>query len=155
MDETSKKHLLKFIRSQKVLTIASVGEGKPWISNVYFSVDDDFNFFFVSPDKTMHSKQILQYPDVAFTIVWHNEDNLTDRKAIQATGKCTKIQEPKTIIKFLKNHHKSYPIWKNRITLINMRDKIIESRPYVIKPSFIKLWDDELLGENGTKEFNL
>ena len=35
-----------------------------------------------------------------------------------------------------------------------IREKLIESRPYLIKPTYIKFWNDELYGDEGTEEFH-
>ncbi len=150
----NEKKLYKFLSSRKLITVSTIdNKGKPWTSNMYYSVDKDFNFFFVSPTTTLHSQHIAQDPRVSFTVNWYNEKDLTDRKAIQATGDCKLIKDSKTIVRFLKNHHKYFPFWKDRITYQNMKKDVISSRPYVIKPKFIKYWDDEELGSEGTKEF--
>ena len=64
------------------------------------------------------------------------------------------LENPKEIVRFLTNHYKYFPSWKDEITYENMLQKIIESRPYIIKPTYMKFWNDELFGEEGTREFN-
>jgi len=39
------------------------------------------------------------------------------------------------------------------INFKNIKEKIIDARPYLIKPSYIKFWNDELFGEEGIVEF--
>jgi len=156
MSADYRKHLQEFLEDRKLLTIATVdSEGNPWASNVYYSIDDDLNIFFVSPPDTNHSQHIERDPRVSFSVVWYDEDNLVDRKAVQGIGDCKKVTNPKEIMKFLKNHHKTYPIWKNALTYSRMKDKIISSRPYVIKPSYMKFWNDELYGAKESQEFEL
>ena len=120
---------------------------------MYFSADRDLNLFFVSPPDTNHSKHIKENSYVAFSIPWFDENDLGNRKAIQGIGVCTRITNAGDIARLLKNHYKYYPLWKNVITHKAMRDKVISSRPYIIKPTYMKYWDDELFGEEGTKEF--
>ena len=149
------KNLIDFLKNQKLLAIATIDhENKPWIANVYYSVDGDLNLFFVSPQDTNHSKHIQNNSRVAFTISWYNKDNLSDRKAVQGRGVCRLLENPKEIVRFLTNHYKYFPSWKDEITYENMLQKIIESRPYIIKPTYMKFWNDELFGEEGTREFN-
>lgn len=147
------KELLDFLKSQKLITIASNKGDEFWVNNAYYCVDDELNLFFVSPKDTKHSQYIAENPSVAFNIAWYDEDNLGNRKAIQGLGKCKELTDVRQMTKYLRIHHKKYPIWKNRITYLNMKNKIIESRPYLIEPSYIKYWDDELFGSDGTKEF--
>ena len=142
------------MKNQKVLTIAT-HDKDPWICNVYFSVDNHFNFFFISPPNTKHSFDIAKNPKVAFTTAWYDPKNLGDRKAIQGIGECTLITTSATVIKFLKNHYKYYPLWKEVITHKKMRDNVIQSRPYVIKPTYIKFWNDEIYGEEGVREWSI
>lgn len=150
------KELIDFAKTQKVLSISTIDENsKPWISNVYFSCDQECNLFFVGPTFTNRSQHIENNEEIAFTTVWYDQNDLTNRKAIQGKGICQRITEPSLIIKFLKNHAKYYPLWKDVITHENMVNKIIRSKPYIIKPTYLKFWNDELYGEEGTKEFNI
>lgn len=150
----SKKELTEFLKKQKLLVLSTVDKkGKPWVSNVYYSVDGDLNLFFVSPPSTNHSKHVSENRDVAFSIAWYDEKNLANRKAVQGTGVCKRITRPGEIVRLLKNHSKYYPLWKSIITYKSMRDKLIESRPYVIKPKYMKFWNDDLYGDEGVREF--
>ena len=146
--------LLKFLQSQRVLILSTVdGNGKPWVSNVYFSTNDKLNLFFVSPTFTEHAKHLEENSEVAFSTVWFNPDNLADRKGVQGRGICERIKNGKDIVSLLQNHYKYYPLWKDTVTHENMVNNIIQSRPYLIKPTYIKFWNDELYGEEGTEEF--
>jgi len=92
------KNLIDFLKKQKLVAIATIDhENKPWIANVYYSVDEDLNLFFVSPQDTNHSKHIQKNSEVAFTISWYNKDNLSDRKAVQGRGVCRLLENPKDL----------------------------------------------------------
>ena len=148
------EELLKFLKSQKLLVLSTASKGgEPWVSNVYYSVDSNLNLFFVSPSDTRHIEHLEHNPKVAFSVVWFNPNNLVDRKGIQGQGTCERIEEPEEIISLLKNHAKYFPLWKDRITYENIKNKTIQSRPFLIRPSYIKFWNDELYGEEGTREF--
>lgn len=155
MVQDNKKELIKFIKSKKLLILSTVDKkGRPWTCNVYFSVDKDFNLFFVSSPNSNHSKHIKDNPHVSFSIAWHDEEDLGNRKGVQGTGTCKRVTNASEIIKLLKNHYKYFPSWRDTVNHKAMRDKIIESRPYVIRPKYMKFWDDELFDEEKTKEFN-
>ena len=148
------KELIEFLKSQKLLVLSTVDkDGEPWVSNVYYSVDGEFNLFFVSPADTKHIEHLEHNPKVAFSIAWFDPDNLVDRKGIQGQGTCERIIEPKEMMSLLKNHAKYFPLWRDLITYENIKNRIIQSKPYLIKPSYIKFWNDELYGKEGTKEF--
>lgn len=153
--EQNQQALFDFMSSQKFLVLATVDEeGKPWIANVYFSVNEEFELFFVSPASTKHSKHIGKNPSVAFSTVWHDQDDLGNRKGIQGTGICERITNPLEITRHLDHHYKYFPAWRSSINLKNIIEKVIESRPYKIKADYIKFWNDELYGKEGTKEFS-
>ena len=46
---------LKFIKSQKLMVIASRDEKDVWVANVYFGVDEKATIYFISSKKTKHS----------------------------------------------------------------------------------------------------
>lgn len=146
--------LLKFLQEQKLVAIATTDEnGKPWVANVYYSVDKAGRLFFVTAPETKHGQHISASKDVAFTISWYDKTDLGNRKAVQGLGTCERLNDPIAIGKFLLNHYIYFPSWKEVINEKSMREKIIDSRPYIITPSYMKFWNDELYGEEGTKDF--
>lgn len=147
-----KDKLLEFLKSQKLLVIAT-HDKTPWVCSVYYSINNNFEIFYVSPPHTNHSKHIEKNPEVAFSISWYNENDLTDRKAVQGKGKCELLTDENKIKELLENHHKYYSLWKEIITYENMKNNTIQSKPYLIKPTYMKFWNDELYGPEGTKEF--
>lgn len=148
--------LAKFIQSQRLMVIATTNENaQPWVCNVYFSSDNDLNFYIISPASNNHSKHIAARPEVAFSVAWYDEHNLGNRKAVQGTGRMELIKGIPENIAALKIHHEKYPQWRDIITWDNIVKKVIESKVYKLTPSYIKFWNDELYGEEGTKEFKL
>ena len=146
--------LLKFLKFCKLMVIATVDhESTPWVCNVYYSVTNDFKLFFVSPTDSLHSKHIAQNSRVAFSIPWYDENDLGNRKAVQGIGVCTRVTNWIEAARFLRNHYIYYPLWKKIITTAAMRKKLIESRPYIIKPEYMKFWNDELFGDEGIEEY--
>lgn len=139
------KTLLPFLQSQKVLVLSTVDEkGFPWVSNVYFSVNTNLEFFFFSGKATKHSIHIEKNPTVAFSVVWHNKDDDSDRKAIQANGLCERITDPILLLKLVTQHYKYYPSWKKKgESITDVVNRVMETGAYVIKPNYIKYWNDE------------
>lgn len=43
-------------------------EGKPWVSPVFYTYDEDFNFYWVSAKSAIHSENIRRNARVAITI---------------------------------------------------------------------------------------
>ncbi|MFT4244364.1 MAG: pyridoxamine 5'-phosphate oxidase family protein [Candidatus Woesearchaeota archaeon] len=154
MNKNQTDNLLKFLQSQKVLIIASIDNKDIWISNVYYGIDKELNFYFSSGKDSLHSNQILNNSNVAFSVVWYDSSNYKDRKGIQGKGKCTLVTQEKEIEKAISMHNSNFPEFKDRVTIGNITNPEFPSKIWKIRPIFIKYWDNELFGENGTKEFN-
>lgn len=148
-----KKQLFEFLQSQKVLIIASSNDEDVWISNVYYGIDENFNFYFSSGKNSYHSKQILNNSKVSFSVVWYDESDFKNRKAVQGKGTCTLATELDTITNGVKIHNENFPEFKERVTIENISNVDFPSKIWKIEIKYIKFWNDELFGENGTKEF--
>jgi uncharacterized protein YhbP (UPF0306 family) len=146
------QHLLDFLRSQRAMAVASVDE-KPWITNVFYGVDDNLMIYFISNEKTIHSQQILNNPHVAFSVVWFNPKNHKDRVGVQGQGTCSIATDDAHISKGVELHNKLYPEFANRITVDWVKSTDNLSHVWIIKPSRIKFWNDGLYGQDESKEF--
>jgi uncharacterized protein YhbP (UPF0306 family) len=144
--------LRNFLKSQKALSIATYS-GNLWISNVYFACDDDLNFYFISPDNAKHSLQIKENGEVAFSTLWFDESNYSNRKGVQAKGHCSIIESDIEIRKAVKLLGEKFPQFKKEITFDWIKTNKFWSKVWVIKTKFLKFWNDELYGDDETEEF--
>ncbi|MBI2121618.1 MAG: pyridoxamine 5'-phosphate oxidase family protein [Candidatus Sungbacteria bacterium] len=145
--------LLDFLRSQKLLVVACHDKDDIWIANVYFGVDDNFKIYFISPENTKHSQLIAENPAVAFSVAWFNPNNHKDRKAIQGLGVCRPAKTEEEIAEGVRLHNHNFPEFKNKITVEWIHTNEYKSRVWIIEPSYMKYWDDELYGDKETEEF--
>jgi len=136
------------------LVIASQDKGDLWIANVYFGIDDDFKIYFISSDQAKHSKQILNNPKIAFSIPWYDEANHKNRKAVQGLGMCRIADTEQEIQKGVALHNQNYPEFANRITVDWLKTNEYESHVWVIEPSYMKHWNDDVYGDDEYEEFN-
>ena len=65
----TKKLILENIDKSLHLSLATSHENKPWVSEVHFAYDDNFNLYWRSLPSTRHSKEITANPNVAGNIV--------------------------------------------------------------------------------------
>lgn len=149
-----KKELLEFLKSQRLMTIASA-EGGIWIANVYYGIDEDSKIYFISPLDVKHSKQILADPKIAFSVAWYNPQDYADRKAVQGLGVCRLAKNILEISKGVMLHNHNFPAFAKRITLEWIRTNAWKSRVWVLEPKYIKFWNDELYKEKEFEEFTL
>ena len=154
MSSMAKEDLKRFLDEQKLMAIATSSKDKGmWIANVYYAIDKDFNFYFVSEPKTRHSQDIHENPEVAIAIARFAPDNLSDRNGVQITGEAHKIETLVDMGKALAIYTGKFISSGGVITMDNIKHKIIRARPYIIKPKLIKFWSDKLYGSEGTEIF--
>lgn len=146
--------LLDFLKSQKLMAVASHNGEDIWIANAYYGVDPNFTIYFVSPETTKHSQQIEKNPHVAFSISWFNPNNHGDRKAVQGLGMCRLAKNEEEIIKGVQLHNENFPKFATKITVNWIHANEYRSKIWVIEPTYMKFWNDELYGEDEAKEFS-
>ena len=144
---------LKFLRSQKILVIASRDEREVLATNVYMASNEDGQIYFVSPEGAKHSTMMLKNPEVAFATAWFNEKDHTDRKGIQGSGRCEIVTDLKKITEGIMLLNERFPDLKRSITVQYILENIWKSRMWVIGPKSIKYWDDELYRDDQSREF--
>lgn len=146
-----KENLREFLASQRLPVIASSGEDL-WAFNVFYGMGKDFRLYFVSSTETKHARQIMRNPRVAFSIAWFNPNDHSDRKAVQGQGVCRIAETDDEIEEGVALHNKYYPEFREEITPDWVKRADNDFRVWVIEPT-LKYWDDELFGEEGTREF--
>lgn len=66
---TNEDKVKKILKNNLYMTISvATKKGDPWISNLYYAYDKDYNLYWYSPKNSVHSKIIAQNPQVAFAI---------------------------------------------------------------------------------------
>jgi len=149
----SRSELKKFLDDHKLMAIATCSEKGMWIANVYFATDKNFNFYFLSEPKTRHCQDIKENKNVAIAIASYKDGNLSNRSGVQIVGDAFQVTNPLDMAKATTLYTKKFITSKGVVTKDNIQHKIIQSRPYIIKPKLIKFLSDELYGNLGTEIF--
>ncbi len=148
------KNLIAFLKKQKLLVIACRDAKDVWAVNVYFATDAKGAMYFVSPLDATHSKMILKNPNIAFSSAWFDPMNHSNRKGVQGRGVCRTAKNAKEITVGITLIAKAFPDLKKIITAKWIRENAWGTKVWVVKPTFIKYWDDELFGDEESKEIN-
>lgn len=126
----------EYLQKNKLMQLATVEEGQPWICNVYFVADDSYNIYWTSARMRRHSKEINADPKVAATIV-HDADR---KQALQITGDAYEVSldECEKINKLYGNKFGDKP---------SRLEEVLADTPdgrayWVLKPKTISLWDE-------------
>lgn len=136
------------------MTIASCNEKNVWIANIYFGADKTGKIYFVSPKDAKHSQMILKNPEIAFSVAWFDSKNSKNRKGIQGLGTCRPTKNPTEITTGIKLLYKKFPDLRDVLTVKWIMTNIWGSKIWVIKPTYMKYWDDEIYGDDESEEFN-
>jgi hypothetical protein len=97
----------------------------------------------------------LKNPNVAFSIAWFDPNNHKNRKAVQGLGICHLAENEEEIKTGVKLHNQNFQEFKETITLEWIHSNKWGSKVWVLKPTYIKYWDDEIYGDNESEEFTL
>jgi uncharacterized protein YhbP (UPF0306 family) len=65
---TAKQLAQQIIDSNNYCSLATTDGVKPWSAGLYYSVDEQYVFYFVSDNTSLHAKHIQKNSHVAFTI---------------------------------------------------------------------------------------
>lgn len=82
------REVAKYIISNNdLMTVATANpDGKPWISPVGYSVDENYNLYWVSHKDAIHSENVRLKPEVAIVIIGNNPDGNMDGVYFDATA---------------------------------------------------------------------
>ena len=144
--------LNKFLQGQKILQISPYA-GEPWIANVFMGCKSAHKIYFIGSPKTLYGKQLTSNGRLAFATAWTEDTNHKNRKGIQGVGYATLTDSDSEIATGVSLHNHNYPEFADRITVDWVRTNENGSGVWVIEPEFIKFWNDEQYGLDGTQEF--
>ncbi len=131
------QELLKtYFSENKLMQLATIADGQPWMCNVYFVTDENHNIYWTSAKKRRHSQEILNNPIVAATIV-HDQDK---KQALQVVGKSYEVPLADS-----ERVHKLYGIkfGEKPSRLEEVMANSEEGRAYwILKPESLTFWDE-------------
>lgn len=148
-----KEAMMRFLNEQKILTLAT-NDGKiPWVTNVYHTVDNDWHLYFVSWQQTKHSEHLATNCCIAFGIADCNPENHRERIWVQGQWTCKMVTNPSRIKDLVSAFNKKFPDMADRITFDYIVDKDTDAYFRSVHPTYIKFWNDKLLEDKKTVEF--
>lgn len=148
----NKQKLLGYLKSQRLMTLSTCGD-KPWVSTVYYAIDDAFNLYFLSEPESKHCHDIKVNNQVGCNIA-DSRQLVTDKKVgAQVQGTATQLTDESLIKKALSMWNKATPGFEHIINWDNMVKHAIKSKVYQVKPASIKFLNEELYGPEGSEVF--
>lgn len=91
------------IRNNIYLTLATTDGEDPWASPLFYTVDKEYNFYYISQLNSLHSKNIAMNPSVSFAI-FNTRQKEGEGNGVQARGvvKLIKDSQIKEAMKWYK-----------------------------------------------------
>ncbi len=124
------------IRNNIYATLSTTDGSTPWSTPVFYCLDDKYNFYFVSQAASLHAKNLLKNPNVAFAI-FDSHAQEGKGSGIQAAGSAYLVEKDEELDEALKWYHSTFiEITKEKITGDSPYRlfKIIPERIYVLAP---------------------
>ncbi|MGH7203754.1 MAG: pyridoxamine 5'-phosphate oxidase family protein [Candidatus Levyibacteriota bacterium] len=148
-----KKRIYDILKTTRVMQLATTSDNKPWVCNVHFYADENFNIYWISTPTRRHSLDIEKNPHVAITIKVH-EDKPDEQYVIglSAEGTAERIvdQEVKNVI----NHYQE-KLGKDKKLMSDILTGKNPHRFYRLKPTSFVLFDSKNFPENPRQEYKV
>lgn len=143
---SNKQTLFKYLKSQNLMALAAYSRSI-WICTVYYVIDEDFNFYFVSSPKTKHGKMTEKNSRVACSIFDSHQKNKDYKVGVQLRGTVSIVKNSAKLKWALKVWNRSHPGIAHVINFKNIKEKITSAQVYKIKPDLIQFFNQKLYGD--------
>ena len=144
--------LLDYLRSRKLMTLATNGDDV-WATTVFYTVDDDFNLYFLSEPKTQHVQDLHKNPSVACAIADTNQEAAKSKLGVQFKGVAEEVTGIDRLMPIMDMWHAVNPGLESVLSIDTIRGKVIDSVVYKLKPQYAKFFNEDLYGKEGYETF--
>ena len=142
--------IVSYISTSVQMTITTVTKDQPWAAVVFYAYDDALNLYFLSDQRTRHSREINSNSKVAVTInkEW-NEPSPVKGIQIEGVAQVVAVNE---LAHAFTTYVKRFPSTKDFITDVKVfMDKAFNTRIFKVTPSKIYLLDEVNMGPGKRK----
>ena len=87
------RHVKECLDSTLLAILATRGNDSVWATPVYFSYDDDFNIYFISPRSTRHMQDIKEDARVSIAIITPASTSGTSQVGVQVEGEAVEVPD--------------------------------------------------------------
>lgn len=132
--EKIKETVLHYLEKNRLISIATVSENRPWSATTFFAYDKNLHILFFSRSDTRHAQNIAQNSHVSATInqVWGRPGKV---KGIQLVGTARKLE--------FGHSARFFEIFRSRFAWM---DRYPDHSLYIIEPTELWYLDHELFG---------
>ena len=104
--EKLNKKAVEILKSNIYLTLATTDGKLPWAAPLFYCMDEDFNFYFISQMDSVHTVHVLKQPKVAFA-VFDSHQPEGEGNGIQGSGTVS-LLEGDEVVEGLKHYSTTF-----------------------------------------------
>jgi uncharacterized protein YhbP (UPF0306 family) len=128
--------IAELLREQSTLSLATVDEaGIPSVAPLFYIVDTDLNFYWLSSAGSEHSRNLHREPNVAVA-VYPQTDDWKEIRGVQIRGVASAVADPARLKVLVKNYCERFQMGGI------LRLAIARSTLYEFKPRSFRLLDN-------------
>ena len=134
--ENLNKIAIDILKTNIYLSLATTDGKIPWIAPLFYCLDDDYNFYFISQMESIHAMHVLKHPKVAFAIFDSHQPEGTGN-GVQGLGIVNLLVDD-TLVEGLKYYSTSF----TKITQENLSEpspyrlfKLTINMVYILDPN--------------------
>ena len=147
-----RKLIKEYLKEAKMMQLATVSNGKPWVCNVWFAADKNFNIYWFSATNRRHSIEVAKDNHVAAAICLPQTSKDKPR-GIQLEGTAELVTKPTEVAiatKLFVGRKFNLSQIKQFMALVDRPHRF-----YKIEPNSIVLFDAVNFPENSRQELIL
>jgi uncharacterized protein YhbP (UPF0306 family) len=152
MHMENKQKLLEYLRSKKLMTVATYGDDV-WAASVYYTIDNDFSLHFLSDPDSKHVQDLHKNRSVACTIADSRQEAADKKMGVQLKGTAEEVTGMDRLMPIMDMWHAVNPGMESVLSIDTIRGKVVDSAIYKITPQYIKFFNEELYGAEGYEVF--
>lgn len=138
-----KEDILKFIKSNGIMSLATQSSKGPWVCTVYYGVDGDMNLYVVTDPNSIHGKNFSKNNKVAFNIFDSHQKITKDKRGVQGKGTVEMVKGIVNVGKALYLWHEANPGAEKNITIEKIK-KLADTKVFRITPNYLKFFNKVL-----------
>ena len=126
----------QYLKHNRLMTLCTTGNGKPWCATVFFAYDRKFNLLFFSRPETRHCQHIVRNPSVAIAINHYQRKNSV--MGLQIQGRASRVPS--------KDISRRYKLYKSRFKWAD--DFKNDHALYIVRPREVHYIDKKFFGHS-------
>ena len=146
MQVTVSDQVRDYIVRHDTMTLSTTMKGKPWATPVFYQVDEDLRFYFVSDVTTRHIENALHNASVALAI-YDQHQAWEEIQGVQIEGHLSRVADddlPRVEALYFEKFPFVENILKGDVSgeAGKVRDGFLTAHFYVVTPEFVRLVDN-------------